>query len=149
MASFPKAVYVTLFRRIASIIRPSPGKTQPKIYKPKHYKKHSYTLPIVLATSFVILVSLLAMPCYNYPYHVKCHLAYLSYLSPYPTFKTKLHDGTTFMSSEFHLSIVYVAHTSFLFVTSFMCLYIATFSITCFVILGCKCKSSSKCGCFI
>jgi hypothetical protein len=89
-------------------------KNTTRILKANAEYEHAFRSAIVLATNFVIVVSLFAIPCHNYPYHVKCHLAYLSYLSPYPTFKTKLHDGTTFTSSEFHLSIIYVAHTSFL-----------------------------------
>ncbi len=98
-------------------------------------------------TSFVIVFSLWVLQYHKSSCHLKCHLAYLSYFSQNPNIKSILHDGTTFMSSEFHLSIVYVAHTSFLFVTNFMCLYVATFSFTCFVILVCKYKPSSKCGC--
>jgi hypothetical protein len=55
---------------------------------------------------------LLANPCHNYPYHIKCHLAYLSYFSQNPNIKSILHDGTTFMSYEFQTGLIHVVLTS-------------------------------------
>jgi len=56
-----------------------------------------YTQYLFIATSFVILVSFLAI------LHVimeKNHLAKLSYFSQYPSITTLLHDGIIFMSYE-------------------------------------------------
>ena len=139
-------ICVTLFSEQRVLYDRFQEKYNPKFISPRRIRTPFLLYILFIATNFVILVSLLAIPCLKYPCLVKCHLAYLSYLSPYPSIKTKLHDGTTFMSSEFRKSIVHVTlHIiPLVFIHFQINLRLTYFNSKSFVILVCKCKLSSK-----